>query len=396
LIVWLIFGVYGEYPLPYCGANLSLPLPTLSNAKLLSVKVLARHGDRIADILLPEEMEVAWNCDNANSLMGISSPTNLFRFRPNGISGTILGSCSVGQLTDRGIGMHQTLGTNLYNKYVTMLKLLTDDEICSNAPDSIFIRSTYVSRTIQSAQTNMYNFKMKCPGELLDISISYAVDEFLTPTLNFVCPAISEYNFFDSYEAQLSYKQFSSLVTQAQEIFQNPSISAEDLITLHDPLIVRYCHIDTYPFPSNIPESFMIELNQFFNAIITLSYNWNSSLVASPMMNTILGDWMNYVMNPDINPLGPKYSLLLAHDSTIGYALGLMMGILTYHEDPPYASHMEFELWEQDNSTLIMISLNGEYIPLPTCGNNVACDFTQFYQSLPLLTNEQWQILCHT
>jgi acid phosphatase len=394
-----VFGAYGDYPLPYCGANLEVPLPPwgiLSNYTLLSVKVMTRHGDRIADSLLPLGMEIAWNCDEANFLMGIGAPSTFYRTRPlTTLGGYILGTCSLGQLTDRGILMHQTLGTNLYTKYVSLLRFLTDDEICTYPAEVMYVRSTNIPRTIQSAQSNMYTFKQNCSSELVDIWIPYGIDEFQISSLPFICPAIYKNDFFSSSEAQIVYAQFSQLVTQAQEIFQNPSLSALDLITLYDPLAVRYCHIDTYPFPSNVPIPFMVQLYGFFNEIIPMSYNWIPNLVASPFMNTLLDDWVNYILNPNTNPLGPKYSLYSAHDTTIGYALGLM-GLMPSLPDPPYASHMEFELWQQGDRYFIMITLNGYYLKLPTCSGDVICDFTQFYHSIPLLTNQQWQTLCYS
>jgi len=189
------------------------------------------------------------------------------------------------------------------------------------------------------------------------------------------------------------YTQYTQLLTQAQHIFQSPSLDPVQLITVYDPLIVRYCHNDTYPFPPNVPLDFMLQLDTFFNYIVSLSYRWNSSLVASPFMNIILNDWANYIIDPNTNPLGPKYSLLSAHDSDVGYALALMN--LPSIGDPPYASHLEFELWKQDNSYLIMIAVNGKYLELPSCGG-VICEFNQWYNSLPLLTPQKWQTMCNS
>jgi len=289
--------------------------------------------------------------------------------------------------------MHQTLGVNLHQKYVTELNLFSDIELCSNLSQVMYVRSTDISRTIQSAQSNMYTFKQACPSELSDLWIAIGLDEFLTSSLTDVCPAITKYDFFSSVEAKLVYSQYSELVTQAQQIFQNPSIGPLDLLSIHDPLIVRFCHNDTIPFPANIPFTFMYQLDAFFNSLISISYTWNSSLIASPFMNTMLDGWVKYMLDPSTNPLGPKYSLFSAHDSTVGAALGLF-GLLP-DGDPGYASHMEFELWKQGNSYFILIALNGQYLELPHC-SNIMCEFSQWYKALPLLTNEQWQKVCNT
>jgi len=311
--------------------------------------------------------------------------------------GSILGSCSVGQLTDRGILMHQTLGMNLHTKYVTLFNLFTDPEMCANPAEYLYVRSTNIQRTIQSAESNMFTFKRNCTiNSLVDLWIPQAVDEFQPTSLEFICPAIKKYDFFSSPEAQMIYTQYSQLVTQAEQIFQITNLSPVDLLVLYDPLIVRYCHNITHPLPPNIPNSFMIELDTFFNRIVELSYTWNSSLVASPMMNIMLNDWMNYIANPSVNPLGPKYSLFSAHDSTVGYALAFL-GVLTTLNlgDPPYASHIEFELWQQGSNYWILISLNGEYLSLPNCGG-ILCDFNKWYKSLPLYTPQQWQVECYS
>jgi len=199
VVVLFVIGVSYGYPLPYCGADLTVPKPpdvVLEQAQLVAVKVLARHGDRIADTILPPAMEVAWNCDAANRLMGISAPTTNYRIREVTDMGLILGSCSLGQLTDRGIEMHRTMGKNLREKYGPLL-MLTENELCSNPAEVIYVRSTNIPRTIQSAQSNVNAFLQNCTtSELVDIWLSTSIDEFLTPTLSFVCPAINKNNFF--------------------------------------------------------------------------------------------------------------------------------------------------------------------------------------------------------
>jgi len=85
-----------------------------------------------------------------------------------------------------------------------------------------------------------------------------------------------------------------------------------------------------------------------------------------------------------------------AHDSTLGYALAVMgyypgLGI----GDPAYASHIEFELWQEGESYKILVAFNGQYLPLPACGD-IVCDFMTWYNSIPLYTPKQWQTICNS
>jgi len=193
---------------------------------------------------------------------------------------------------------------------------------------------------------------------------------------------------------QSVYMPYADLLTQAQQIFQNPSLTFEDLVNLGDPLSCRLCHNDTLPLPA--PLDFLISVNEFFNVVLEASFGFNSSLVATPFMNDILNDWVAYVKAPNTTQLGSKYSVFSAHDSTLGFALGLLgyfPGLGT--GDPAYASHMEFELWQLGDSFKISLAFNGQYLPLPAC-NDIVCDFMTWYNSLPLLSPEQWETECYS
>jgi len=238
-------------------------------------------------------------------------PTTSYRIYPLGYTGSLIGTCNIGQLTNRGIIKHQTLGKNLRAKYVEELNLISANDLCVNDPNNyVYVRSTDIPRTIQSVQSNMLTFQGCAINKIVNIAISQGIDTLLTSTLPYICPYLTSHNFFTSGNAQEIFTQYSGLLTQAQVIFQNPDLDFLDLVELGDPLNCRLCHNDTYPLPA--PLDFMLNVNTFFSQVLESAYAFNSSMFASPFMWDILDDWVAYVQAPSSNPLGAKYSVFFS------------------------------------------------------------------------------------
>lgn len=71
-----------------------------------------------------------------------------------------------------------------------------------------------------------------------------------------------------------------------------------------------------------------------------------------------------------------KYVLLSAHDTTIASALSFL-GV-PLETAPPYASNLNFSLYESDaNAYLVKITYNGNPVSIPACGGST-CELQQF------------------
>jgi len=116
------------------------------------------------------------------------------------------------------------------------------------------------------------------------------------------------------------------------------------------------------------------------------------------MVYELLGtDWFNSAKNPSQPFSGKKYRLWSAHDATLGFLqAGLQLDIGgDFFVEPPFASHMEIELWQEKSTQLysVKISYNGNYVKIPFC-QDFSCDFVSWYKSLNTLDPKQWEAKC--
>lgn len=379
---------------PQCQAPLTVPQldsSFINTHTLIGVHVVTRHGDRVPETPLPI-LRVPWDCSDANQLMGISGLSSEFRKRylPHDISDPLLGTCSVGQLTSRGISQHIILGESLAVKYRQDIPFMRSPQ-----PGDILIRSTNIDRTIQSAQNNIAGFfnDTKIFGDLYDLWISPAGDPLLPSSLSAICPAILKLNTWGNPEIPKIMAKYADLLTESQKLFGiSPDLFS--VIFLHDGVICRYCHNSTYPLPNSVTTVYIQTLDNFFSEIISSTYQVGTHLIADPLIYELFGtSWMTAATN-QANLIGPKYGLWSGHDVTLGFLL-VGLNLTNYIPEPPFVSHAEFELWKSNtNSTyFIKAAYNGEYLNIPYC-NSETCDFVGWYNSLNILTPDEWDQKC--
>jgi len=398
VLAFLIISAKSDLPFP-CEAPLTIPLPGstfLTTHRLLGVHVVTRHGDRSPESPLPL-FPVDWNCSDSYEMLGIRGVTTLFRkrFLPHAYD-ILTGSCSVGQLTSRGILQHYTLGQNLARKYRRDIPFLI-----SPVRGDILIRSTNVDRTIQSAQMNLAGFfnGTEIGNDLYDLWIwPGAGDALLPPTIQAVCPAVQKLNTWGNPNIPSILQKYSALISEAHLIF-NITPELFPMIALNDGTICRFCHNSTYPLPGTVSKEFVLNLYNFFSEILSTTYQVGTDLLSAPLIYELLGtQWLSAVKNQRKSLDGPKYCLWSAHDATLGF---LLAGLnLTYFDgnflmEPPFAAHLELELWQSstDNSYVIGLSYNGQYLKIPSC-NDYFCDYLEWYNSLNVLTPDQWTQKC--
>ena len=98
--------------------------------------------------------------------------------------------------------------------------------------------------------------------------------------------------------------------------------------------------------------------------------------VATAYSTKLMTNIANYLNSGSQKKTKLKYVLLSAHDTTIAGALSFMGAPLEIA--PPYASNLNFSLYERDaNYYLVKITYNGQPVSIPACGGDT-CELQQF------------------
>lgn len=172
------------YP-PYCTKDLSKrQIPPLSTdqlslvTELSQVQVIVRHGARTpyAKLNCWQNYDVTWNDCNVTELMlespSYTSPDRpaswLFRKLYDGSANDLGGNCKTGQLISEGYNQENTVGTFLYEAYLSntdpALNLFNTSVWTDiNTDEEVYLRSDDEQRTLMSGQILLHSFFNVCP-----------------------------------------------------------------------------------------------------------------------------------------------------------------------------------------------------------------------------------------
>ncbi|EGC31876.1 hypothetical protein DICPUDRAFT_82266 [Dictyostelium purpureum] len=394
-----LFGiVYSQKP-NYCQANLPKPSLNTNGLSLEMVQVLLRHGDRtpLYSNLSPD-MSI-WDCDlgwfMSPSFENIPGPitdiNRLYRkvYMPN--REFLPGNCSKGQLTSLGFAQHIQLGQTLRELYVDKYQLLPNQY--TQDQTKIWVRSTDVPRTLQSAQAHLTGLFPPQPtnGEPIPVININTMDpdfENMQPN-NRLCPVISmmEYNATKTPEYQEFIKNTTQLKTQIMNALGVKSFPAYGWYSFMDLFYSLQCH--DLPLPPGITQE-MVD-GAYEAALWDYTYKFSFPMYSRLGMSTFLEELLenigNYIQNTD----DTKYYLFSGHDTTIG-AIANLFGLLG--EWPSYASHIEMELWSNSNKNyFLQFKYNGESFQLNGCGD-IMCPIETFFNIANSLIVPNYSDIC--
>jgi len=136
-------------------------------------------------------------------------------------------------------------------------------------------------------------------------------------------------------------------------------------------------------------------LEQIFDAANwELSFTYNNTEYLELSIGLLLQDIITNFDNFLNGQNAPIYFLFSGHDSTIGpllAILGLFDGLW-----PPYASHIEFELWQDSNENYgVILKYNGDILTLPCCTSSL-CPYDTFRQFAIQLIPTNFAKQCQT
>ncbi|MBF0543947.1 MAG: histidine-type phosphatase [Candidatus Riflebacteria bacterium] len=271
-----------------------------------------------------------------------------------------------GELTPLGMNQERKLGSELRKRYVDELKLLTPNYVNS----SIYALATDFNRTIQSAQSFLLGlyppgFGPKLQNGIPALPAAYQpipirtlparVDNFLlaygvrTDKFNKMC---EKYVFSTEFWKKENNKYKDKLESWSK-IFGVKIDSINDLGKIGDNLNVRNRY--GVPFPQGLS-------NDDAQTIINLAAWFMAQQYKPKVIGNFIGSEFLFKLKDEMERVlngkqEYKFFLYSGHDTSIlpvMSALGVPLDM-----NPPYASHIDFELYIDNGKHFVKVMFNG-------------------------------------
>eukprot|EP01133_Synstelium_polycarpum_P003485 gene3485-3980_t len=383
----------------HAGRAAPMPVPSENTAgmTLQFVQILVRHGDRTPlynPLTVPND---TWNCSLSYYMLPslqdtevMDTPSRMFRktYLPN--RNYWPGNCSDGQLTQLGFEQHLQVGSVFRELYVNKYQLLSPTLDLSE----IWVRSTDVPRTLQSAQaeiTAMYPPSAAGGASSIDVVEIHTMDSYyenMSPNTD-LCPALN--NLYQNITTEQAYISFVTKMSSVQQQIMTAlelTGSAPDWSSFMDLFFAIQCH--DFELPAGIDQSIVDSAYQA--AIWEMEYQLSFPMIARLGMSTFLEEIVdNFRMKMDGN-ITQKLMFFSGHDDSVGPFVNLF-GFL--NEWPPYASHVELELWtDSNNDYFLQFKYNGVVHTLPGC-SGVMCPIDTFFNLAYEILIPDYYDACH-
>jgi hypothetical protein len=333
------------------------------------VQVITRHGDRTPIFTpLPTDKTV-WNCTldefestfttNPSYPTHLQTPYRIYTkiYKPN--SGELLGNCSKGQLS--GIGRQQLfqVGQKFRNYYIKYLKFLSD----GYKEDEIYVESSDVPRTIQSAQYLMLGLYPIAKNERIIIHTSD--EEQSDYEFSFKCPKL--YVYIAGVVKKLEFLKFQAIHLPAKLALD---AKMKKMIGFE----VYYDHFRCYkarglPLPEGVTEDHVRHITEYINGMFQFFFR-EPKIVRLAIGRLMKRLYMRMSAVVEGKP-SHKFVLYSGHDTTVGPVLAAL-GFYNY-PIPPYASNLVIELLQKETSFFVKVIYNGEILLVPGCKDKL-CD----------------------
>lgn len=363
----------------YCKAGIPAPQKYRkpNNAELRGVILITRHGDRTPTKSYAFE-NVTWDdCDVPDISYLSGTPGNRFEQSvvtpPNNpfARTTWDGNCIPGQLTRRGMLMHKQLGESLREIYVDQLAFLPET-MNDTVKDSLYVRSTNVWRTLQSAKSMLQGLYPATDAS--NDNVHPILIETYHPDVETMDLKLSCKRYKNLRSAMPSDRRFRKhmlgnigLAERMDEILHMdpPSLERDDgFRDLADGLACRLCHGKPMPCDPDHPERCITEadarramdMHQWEYQFGYRDYNEEYNSLGIGFFLGELADAIEHLTMPDgaipdqastegKGPVQPgRFRFYSAHDATIAAVLGSLEP--TELLWPQFRSNLLFELWE--------------------------------------------------
>ncbi|XP_076015341.1 lysophosphatidic acid phosphatase type 6 [Genypterus blacodes] len=368
--------------------------------ELKQVQVLFRHGARTPLKSIPDVMEAQWVPDLleppahthinyvVTDLHGGPRPPAPVEdsYRKN----TLTGGTFPGQLTTVGMQQLYELGKRLRKRYIQDSAFLSS----SFSPAEVYVRSTNIVRTIESAKCLVAGLFQQKQEEIVPILTTEAEAEILYPNYH-GCKLLKVFG-GHRWAKSSTLPDIAADLHSIQDALGIAAHQHVDFILIRDDMVARETHglpcppvLDTW---KNTVEQRAVDMMYY---IYEPKNSENLQLCVGPLLHTLLGNMEENIQATSSEP-NRKMFLYSAHDTTIIPIL-MAMGIFDMRW-PPYAADITLELHQhrQTKEAFVKVSYIGKDQLLPRC-SGVYCPLQEFKQALSQYsaTSELYQSLCN-
>ena len=338
---------------------LLLCLPTISVAadKLIFALDLIRHGDR-TPIKALSTVDYKWKE-------------------------------GLGQLTATGMHQEYEMGKQFRQRYVITEHLLPEHY----ERDTMYVRATDYERTLMSAQSLLMGLYPAGSGPYIDDTGKPALPNVMQPIPIRSAPgdhdAVIVHQIPPAEEEQLLQKYVYSTPEWKQKETENNKHFKRwgdatgrkierltDVQLVGDALLIHKIHHVAMPAGlSDEDIDTIIGLNNW-----TFMAEKRPKAVSAAFSQQLVNNIADFIEKGSKANARLKYVLLSAHDGTIASTLSILGAPLDI--TPPYASDLNFSLYETDTRNYVVtVRYNGEPVSLPACGGTV-CTLQQFIHAV--------------
>ncbi|XP_054471466.1 lysophosphatidic acid phosphatase type 6 isoform X2 [Anoplopoma fimbria] len=369
--------------------------------ELKLVQVLFRHGARTPLKSIPDVMEVEWaatlleppahthiNYEVKNLDGGPRPPAPVEdSYRKNVLNGGTF----PGQLTTIGMQQLYELGKKLRRRYIEETHFLSS----TFSPAEVYVRSTNIVRTIESAKCLVAGLFLQKQTEIVPILTTASGSEILYPNYH-GCKLLK---FLVSHRWAES-STLPDIAADLQSIQNELGIAAHqhiDFILIRDDMVAREAH--GLPCPSGL-DTWRNKVEQRAVEMICHVYENNNrenlQLCVGPLLHSFLTN-IEEKLEGTVSEPDRKLFLYSAHDTTLIPCL-MALGIYDMRW-PPFAADITMELHQhrETNKSFVKVSYIGQDQLIPGC-SGVYCPLEEFKQALSAysLNSEGYQSLCNS
>ena len=291
----------------------------------------------------------------------------------------------LGELTAEGMNQEFQRGIQFRQQYIEQNHLLPPEY----QAEAIYVRSSDINRTLMSAESVMMGLYPLGTGPHLSNTGKPALPSAYQPIPIHTVPQDQDKLFVSDNDKEhiqkilhqyvFTSKQWQQKTSELQGKFKHwseasglPVTNLYQTVTLGNNLYIRGLH--HVPLPKDISQQDVKEI--IATGIWAFSTAYQSKEITDPVGHAMLTAMGDYFDKASQQQTKLKYVLFSGHDSTIMCVLNTL-GAPLINSVPPYASDLNFSLYQNANNYYVKISFNGKPVIVPACHGST-CSLQQF------------------